>query len=397
MKEQINIGLIGCGCRGTDLLRDTILPMHSDGVNVIAVCDSCEERMAKAATKVEEETGIRPFLFNDYKELVAYEDIDSVVIATAWEAHVDIAIAAMKAGKYVGMEVGGAYSIDDCWRLIETYKETNSYLMLLENCCYGRRELMIQNMVRDGVFGDIIYCEGGYCHDLRSEIANGDKNGHYRLRNYLKRNCDNYPTHALGPIAKILNINRGNRFVSLVSMTSASKSLPLYIQENFEEHPQMDAEFRQGDVVNTAIRCAGGELVTLTLDTTLPRTYSRRFSVRGVKGGYFEDTDSVFEDGKHNEHEWEPSKLWGNAKEYEEKYEHELWRGYMPRGGHGGMDWLLFREFFEAVKNNTYPSIDVYDAVTWMAVTALSEESIKKGNVSIEFPDFTEGAWEKRE
>ena len=158
----------------------------------------------------------------------------------------------------------------------------------------------------------------------------------------------------------------------------------------------MEAEFQQGDVVNTVIRCAGGQLITLTLDTTLPRTYSRRFSVRGVKGGYFEDTDSVFEDGKHNEHEWEPSALWGNAKEYEGKYEHELWRGYMPRGGHGGMDWLLFREFFEAVKNNAYPSIDVYDAVTWMAVTALSEESIKKGSVSIEFPDFTEGAWEKR-
>ena len=396
MKEQINIGVIGCGCRGMDLIRDTILPMQCDGVTVVAVCDSYEERMIAAADKVEEETGIRPFLFKNYEDLIARKEIDAVVIATAWEYHIDIAIAAMKAGKYVGMEVGGAYSIEDCWRLIDAYKETKSRLMFLENCCYGKRELMVQNMVKAGVFGEIVYCEGGYCHDLRSEVANGEKNGHYRLRNYLSRNCDNYPTHALGPIAKILDINHGNRFVSLVSVASGAKSLHTYIQEHFENHPQMDSKFKQGDVVTTVIQCAGGQTITLTLDTTLPRTYSRRFSVRGTKGGYFEDTDSVFEDGKHNEYEWEPSKIWGNAKEYEKDYEHELWRGYIPRGGHGGMDWLLFRVFFQAVKNNDYPPIDVYDAVTWMAVTALSEQSIKNGNIPVEFPDFTEGAWRER-
>jgi hypothetical protein len=137
----------------------------------------------------------------------------------------------MKAGKYVGVEVGGAYSVDDCWRLVRTYEETGVPCMLMENCCYGRQELLVLNMVKQGLFGDIVHCQGGYRHDLREEITNGRENRHYRLRNYMNRNCENYPTHELGPIAKILGINRGNRMVSLVSMSSQAKGLHEYIQK----------------------------------------------------------------------------------------------------------------------------------------------------------------------
>lgn len=391
MPKTIRLGLIGHGCRGRDLLKDTILPMNR--ATVTAVCDLYEDRAAAAADKVQEVTGVRPFATTDYREVLSREDVDAVVIATAWEAHVDIAVAAMEAGKYVGLEVGGAYSVEDCWRLIDVYKETGTELMLLENCCYGKRELMVLNMVRDGLFGEIAYCEGGYCHDLRHEVANGERNRHYRLRNYLARNCENYPTHEIGPLAKVLDINRGNRFVSLTSVASAAKGLHAYIENTFDTHPYMDATFAQGDVVTTVLTCAGGQTVTITLDTTLPRTYSRRFSVRGVKGGYFEDTDMVFEDGKHNALEWTPEKLWGNAVEYEERYLHPLWRDYDPKGGHGGMDWILFEAFFDAAERGAHPPIDIYDAATWMAITPLSAQSIAEGR-TVEFPDFTNGRWE---
>lgn len=393
MKDSIRVGFIGLGCRGGDLLKNDLLPMGENGVTVTAVCDSYDDRAKAGADKVQEVTGIRPFCTTDYREVVSRDDVDAVVIATAWEAHVDIAVAAMQAGKYVGLEVGGAYSIEDCWRLIRTHEETGSELMLLENCCYGKRELMVLNMVRAGLFGEIVHCEGGYCHDLRGEIANGEKNRHYRLRNYLNRNCENYPTHELGPIAKVLDIGNGNRFLSLVSVASAAKGLHAYIDDRFEEHKQKDADFKQGDVVTTVIRCAGGQTVTLTLDTTLPRAYSRRFTVRGVKGGYFEDTDSVFLDKVHEKYDWTPEKIWGNAKEYEEQYLHPLWRDYDPKGGHGGMDWILFEAFVDAAKRNAHPPIDVYDAATWMAVSALSEQSVSMGGTPVEFPDFTRGKW----
>ena len=69
-------------------------------------------------------------------------------------------------------------------------------------------------------------------HDLRDEIAYGKENRHYRLRNYLSRNCENYPTHDLGPIAKILNINHGNRMLTLSSFASKSAGLHEFIMQN---------------------------------------------------------------------------------------------------------------------------------------------------------------------
>lgn len=149
-------------------------------------------------------------------------------IAVSWEAHAEVAVAAMHAGKYVGLEAGGAYSIDDCCKLVRTYEETGTELMLMENCCYGRRELMALNMARKGVLGNIMHCSGAYCHDLREEITSGREIRHYRLRNYIHRNCENYPTHEIGPIAKILDINNGNRFLTLCSVSSAAMGLHEY-------------------------------------------------------------------------------------------------------------------------------------------------------------------------
>lgn len=395
MQDTLRVAFIGHGARGSDLLARVVLPMCENGIQVTAVCDEYKDRAKDAADKVEQESGKRPFCTVDYKQAIHRDDVDAVVIAAAWEAHVDIACEAMRAGKYTGLEVGGAYTVEDCWRLVRTHEETGTHLMLMENCCYGKRELMVLNMVRNGLFGEISHCEGGYCHNLCEEIADGEKNRHYRLRNYLNRNCENYPTHELGPIAKVLDINHGNRFLSLVSVSSAAKGLHAYINEHYEDHAQKDAVFAQGDVVTTILRCAHGQTVVLSLDTTLPRAYGRHFTVRGTKAGYFEDSDSFFFANEHHDYEWRPRPLWGNAEKYEEEHMHPLWRGYDPKGGHGGMDWLEFEAFFDAAKRNVRPPIDVYDAATWMAVSALSEQSISMGGVQVAFPDFTSGKWHR--
>lgn len=201
-KEKIRAGLIGFGSRGQNLLECVLVPMTEMDLVIEAVCDEYEDRAVNAADYVEEKTGRRPFCTTDYHEITAMEGLDAVIIMSAWESHVPIALEAMRAGKYVATEVGGAYSVDDCWALVKTSEATGMPCMLLENCCYGRREMMVLNMARLGVLGDIVHCSGGYCHDLREEIAYGKENRHYRLRNYLRRNCENYPTHELGPIAR---------------------------------------------------------------------------------------------------------------------------------------------------------------------------------------------------
>ncbi len=397
MSRKLRAGLIGMGCRGFSLLHDTLLPMTEDRLEIAAVCDVYEDRREKAAKLVEETCGYRPFATGDYREILEM-DIDAVLILSSWRSHLEMAIQAMKAGKYVGLEVGGAYSVEECWRLVHTYEETGVPCMLLENCCYGKRELMVLNMVKQGVFGDVVYCEGGYHHDLRSEIAGGEVNRHYRLQEYLHRNCENYPTHELGPIAKVLKINNGNRMLSLTSTASCAKGMHAYLQKQTGPVTKYaDAAFAQGDVVNTVIRCAGGETICLTLDTTLPRAYSRGFTVRGTAAAYFEDIDAFFLDQVHRKYEFNARGLWGNAAEYEDEYLHPLWRGFEPKGGHDGMDEMVYSAFVDTALAGVQPPIDVYDTAAWMCITALSEASISTGSMPVAIPDFTSGRWVQRQ
>ena len=399
MKDRIKLGIIGLGGRGLGMLKNPIIPMREEGIDVVAVCDLLSDRVDKSVNTLLESGAEKPFASTDYNEVLALKELDAVYISASWEAHVEIAVAAMNAGKYVGLEVGGAYSLDDCYKLVHTYEETGTGFMFMENCCYGKRELMMLNMVRQGIFGEVVHCNGAYCHDLRNEVITGLENRHYRLRNYIYRNCENYPTHEIGPIAKILDINNGNRFLTLSSFASASKGMHSYaVKTKGEDHPLSKINFAQSDVVTTVIKCAGGQTVRITLETGLPRAYSRGFEVHGTNAVYLEDNDSLFIDGneEHAKCEWNSKLIWGNAENYEEQYNHPLWKNGVAADVHGGIDHITLQAFLNAVKTNSHAPIDVYDAATYMAICVLSEESIAKGGAPVAFPDFTAGRWTER-
>lgn len=398
MKNKVRVGMIGLGARGMGLLKGIVL--HMEDVEVVAVCDLYQDRCDQAADLVAETGMPRPLATRDYREVMAMGDIDAVVIGASWSDHTEIAIAAMEAGIYVACEVGGAYSIQECWKLVEAYERTRVPCMIMENCCYGRDEMMVLNMAKQGILGEIVHCAGGYRHDLREEIAFGKENRHYRLNNYIHRNCENYPTHEIGPIAKILNINHGNRMVSLVSMASKAKGMQAYIRNHKSEDSELaQTEFMQGDIVTTLIKCAHGETITITLDTTLPRYYSRGFTVQGTQGMYTEDNHSIYLDGTHDAFHMNWKEQWGNVEQFREQYDHPLWKKYIEegvKGGHDGMDWLVFSDFFESVKQGTETPLDVYDMAAWMSISALSEESIALGGHPVAIPDFTNGKWVNR-
>jgi predicted dehydrogenase len=390
-KSKVRIGVIGLGGRGQGLLR-TLLEM--DDVEVPAVCELYDDRRQIGVDMVADSGRQKAEGYDDYRKILEREDIDAVIIPSSWTAHTEIAIAAMKAGKYAGPEVGGASSLDECWELVKTSEETGIPCMMLENCCYGRNEMAILNMVKKNLLGELIHCQCGYEHDLRDEIGRGIENRHYRIHNYLHRNGDLYPTHGLGPIAKLLNINKGNRFMTLTSMASKARGLHEWVRDNLgKDHPMSEIVFPKGDIVTTMIKCAKGETILIVHDTTLPRPYSRGGRVQGTKGLWMEDNNSIYILDKSPEHEWE------SFDEYREKYEHPLWKEYLNlgvRGGHGGMDYLVLRAFVESVKKREPTPIDVYDTVAWMAVTALSEQSISLGSTPVAFPDFTNGKWINR-
>lgn len=395
--NKIKVGIFGLGLRGFSLMKHVC---NVENVRITALCDLYPERIDKAVEYMKEKNIETPsFTTDDYHKLIACDEVDVVMIFAAWEAHIPASIEAMRAGKPVAVEVAGAYSIDQCWELVKTYEETKTPIMMMENCCYGRRELMLLNMIKQGFFGEIAHCEGAYCHDLREEIIGGNVNKHYRLRNYINRNCENYPTHELGPIAQWLDINRGNRMVSLTATASKSVGLHDYVKKHHSDDEELiDTTFNQGDVITTVIKCAHGETIKLTLATTLPRYYSRGLTVYGTDAFFCAESKTIVKDGdftEENETDWLKENA-GNEEKYLEKYEHPIWKKYQEEGvreGHGGMDWLVISAFFDALKENKPMPINVYDMATWMSITPLSERSIQMGSSPIEIPDFTNGKW----
>ncbi len=395
--EKVKLGIIGCGQRGQQLTK--LIDKISE-YDIIGICDLYEDRAQLGAELCKNNT---PVPFTDYKKLFD-SGINTVLISTAWEYHIPIAMEAMDKGLAVAMEVGGAYDIKDCFDLVEKWEQTKVPFMFMENCCYGKDELLVTSMARSGIFGRITHCHGAYGHDLRDEVVFGKEKRHYRLNHYKTMNCDNYPTHEIGPIALLLNINRGNRMVSLTSMASCEAGITQFIETNKDKvDPDLIGQnFKQGDMVSTIIKCENGETISIRLDTSLPRHYNREFNIHGTKGLYEMGCNVVLTE-ENLTHAFDPVKFYkeniDNAKQYEEKYLPKIWKEITPEeiaAGHGGMDGLLYRDFAKRLINGEELPIDVYDAAVWMSITALSRKSIEEGSKPQEIPDFTKGKYKER-
>ena len=407
MKDRtIKAAIIGLGPRTETLL---VSFMQIPDMEVVAVCDLSPDRINRITEILAMHGKTAPRTFSNYHEMLMCEEIEAVFVSTSWNSHLAIAADCMNAGKYVAIEVGGAASEEELWQLVHAYERTGKPCMMLENCCYGRNELMVLNMVQQGLFGELVYCEGGYEHCLLDE-HHGVMETTYRERTYhnLMRNGELYPTHELGPIAKILHINRGNRFISLTSTASKARSAQAYRKRLAEQGVPVNPNviFNEGDVVTTVIKCANGETITLTHSVSLPRPYSRNGRVQGTMGIWLEDTNGIYIVGKSREETiidvaGNPYQVhyWDKVEDYYDDYDHPIWKEYKDNqiGGHGGIDALAILAFVDAVRNQTNTPIDVYDVAAWMAVTYLSEQSIAIGSAPVPFADFTNGKWIRRE
>lgn len=387
--KKTQIGIVGLGDRGRDLL-DTLLMM--DDVEIVALCDVMPERLKQANDLVEKTTGKRTKELSDYKTMLADDAIQAVIVATSWNNHVALSIQAMRAGKYAAFEVGPASSLETPWQLVRAYDETRVPCMMLCNCDYGEKELAVLRMIREGLFGEITHVEGGYHHDMRRLADPKHLAINERSWQNLARCGDLYPDHSLGPIFNYLNINRGNRMLSLVSMASKARNMTRRYQET--KTPDMpDRDFKIGDVIITLIKCANGETILLNHDTCIARPYSRAGFVEGTLGVWSEEMKSI-----HLESMEDPEK-WESDESFLEKYRHPFWRDKekMKEWHHGGMDYLTLRSFVNCVKNKTNTPVDAYDAATLLAIPVLTEESIQQGSAPVAIPDFTGGRWLHRE
>lgn len=389
----VRIGMVGVGLQGTSHVRNFL---RIEGCQITAVCDIVPEKAERSARLVEEAGFPRPTLYTrgerDYERLCAEEDLDLVFISTPWEWHVPQCLAAMANGKHAATEVPAAYTLEDCWALVEAAERHRKHCVMMENCNYGRMELLCLRLVKAGLLGEILHGEGGYLHDLRAIKFEDRDEGLWRRAHSMQRNGNLYPTHGLGPVANCMDINRGDRFALLVSMSSPSRGLQLWAEEHYPpEHPKRRERYALGDVNLSLIQTALGRTILVTHDTNLPRPYSRINLVQGTRGICMGYPDRVYIEGKSaRPHQWD------DARDWLAEYEHPLWQQLAERSagaGHGGMDYLEDYRLVHCLREGLPTDMNVYDAAALSAVTPLSEWSVAHSSAPVEFPDFTRGRW----
>lgn len=418
-KDRVRVGIIGTGMRGQNHIE---MMLERSDVDIVALADPDPRMLADALTLIKKAGKAEPATYPkgnyDYKNLLKRSDVDAVIIATPWEWHIPQAIDSVQAGKIPGVEVCGAIQLQDCWDIVNASEKTGIPVMALENVCYRRDILAVYNMVRQGLFGELLHLQGGYEHDLRGVKFNdgvtpynsgaefGDKGyseARWRTQHSVNRNGDLYPTHGLGPVAMMIDVNRGNLLTKLSSVATKARGLHQYIVQHPKggpNHPNASVNFKLGDIVTTQIQTANGETIILTHDTNSPRPYNLGFRVQGTEGIWQDQHAGQFNAGLlYIEGKSSKAHAWENPEKMLREYDHPLWKKFENQAvgaGHGGMDFFVDNAFVECIKRNAPFPIDVYDMATWYAITPLSEKSIAEGGQLQYIPDFTRGKWKNR-
>lgn len=393
--DVVRIGFVGVGLQGGGHVHNFL---RIPGVEIKAICDVDAPRAQEVAQWVTDAGKPAPTLYTrgetDWKRLCERDDIDLVFNATPWRWHVPVCVEAMETGKHTAVEVPAAITVDGCWQLVETAEATARHCVMMENCCYGRRELMMLRMVRAGLFGELLHAEAAYIHDLRAIKLGPTNEGLWRWQHSTRRDGNLYPTHGIGPVAQCLDVNRGDQLDYLVSMSSPARGLGMWAQEHLPaEDPRRNANFVLGDMNSSLIRTKRGRTILLQHDTTTPRPYTRINLVQGTAGLYTGYPDRLHIEGRSPAHQWE------DPETYRAEWDHPLWtklEAQAAGAGHGGMDYLEDARLVESLRTGTPMDMDVYDAAAWSVLTELSERSVANRSQSVDVPDFTRGAWKTR-
>jgi predicted dehydrogenase len=394
--DRVRLGLIGIGNQGSSHLRNFL---KIPGLEVKAICDLVPAKVEKALAAIAKAGAPAPATFTGgpeaWKKLCDL-DLDVVYVVTPWDLHAPMCLEAMRKGKHAATEVPLAPTLDECWQLVEAAEKTSRHCVMMENCNYDRHEMMILNMVRKGLLGELLHAECGYLHDLRAlKLSPTYYEGKWRIQHSIRRNGDLYPTHGLGPVAQWLDVNRGNKLDYLVSMATRSRGLNLWAAEHIGKDSQEARQtYALGDVVNTLIKTTRGETILVTHDTNSPRPYSRRILLQGTKGVVekYPAPARVHIEGVSKAHTWD------ELQKYAAEYEHPIWKSLEEDSkglGHGGMDFIEDLRLAQCLRAGVPMDMDVYDGAMLSSVTELSEKSIA-GRKPVECIDFTRGAWQKR-
>lgn len=394
-RKDPRIGIVGVGNRGTGLLKNLL----AADAKVVALCDIVEDHAKNAQMLVEKSGQKAPELYTDgdfaFEKLTQRDDVDLVITATPWIWHVRVALAAMEHGKHVCVEVPSMRTLEECWQVVHASERTRRHCMMLENCCYGYNETLVLRLAQQGRFGELLWGEGAYIHDLRHTLFSDVSEGLWRRKENTLRNGNLYPTHGLGPVANYMGINRGDNFTHLVSMSTREAGLSEYRKEHVPaDSPKWKEHYAEGDFNISLIRTGKGRVITVKHDTSNPTPYSRVNVLAGTKGKFMDYPPRIYFDGQPGGEKYttidsfkqDENGLWKRIGEIAKK-----------RGGHGGMDFIMLYRLLDNFRNGRAPDMDVYDAALWSSVGPLSIASVAHGSAPQPVPDFLRGQWKNRQ
>ncbi|MEU6166761.1 Gfo/Idh/MocA family protein [Streptomyces tanashiensis] len=392
-RSTVRVALVGLGNRGGSMINNYLaLPW----VRVVAVCDPVRVKAEKAAAAVVAAGQPAPALYthgeDDYENLFTRTDVDFVHVATPWDSHFAIARSAMLHGKHVGVECPIAMELDELWELVDLSEQTRRHCMQLENCCYGRNEMRVLRMAHAGRFGELLHGAGAYNHDLRGLMFSPTYyEGPWRRLWHTRLRGDLYPNHGFGPVANYMDVNRGDRVVSISSFGTPALGLAEYRAAHMPAgDPSWKETYIESDRTISVVRTAKGRLIRLEHDVSTPHPYSRINSLGGTRGVFEDYPARIYLEPDHKDD------VWGDFSAYAAEFDHWLWKEHAnPPGGHGGMDYIMLYRLMQCLQLGLPPDFDVYDAATWTAPVPLSHASIKANGAPQEIPDFTRGEWTK--
>lgn len=403
--DTVRVGFIGLGMRGYSAVERFV---HIPSTKIIAICDIDTARVTRSE-KILSNAGLPAAATyggeeDSWKALCERPDIDLVYIVTDWKHHAPMAKYAMEQGKHVAIEVPAAMNLDEIWDLIETSERTRKHCMMLENCVYDFFEMNTLNMAQQGLFGEVLHTEGSYIHNLEEFWPYYWNN--WRMDYNREHRGDVYPTHGIGPACQLLDIHRGDRMTTLVSMDTKAVNGPAYIEKSTGKAPE---SFANGDHTMTMIRTANGKTIHIQHDVVTPRPYSRMYQLTGTKGfankypseGYAFEPEQISGDSIPDHENLSAHGFISDAQKQAltERYMHPIIKevGEVAKkvGGHGGMDYIMDYRMIYCLRNGLPLDMDVYDLAEWCSLIPLSAISIENGSAPVEVPDFTRGAWDK--
>ena len=393
-RDTVRFGIVGTGLRGRSVLSELLA---IDGVKIVAVCDVVADKAARAVKMCTDAGQPAPAVIVDgdkgFERLVAREDIDFVYTATPWEWHTPVMLAALKAGKHCGAECPIGTTLKDLWALVDASEKARRHCMHLENCNYGETEMLVNRLVHEGMFGEVLHAEAAYLHDLRRILFEDRDEGLWRRAWHTRVNANLYPTHGIGPVSWYLDVNAGDRYDFISSVAGPHRGLELHREATVADRssPKWQEQYVTGDHNTSILRTVNGKTVMLQHDVSNPRPYTRHNRVQGTKGAFEDYPPRIYVEGQAGGERWAP------IDEWKAKFTHPLWAnvGELARkkGGHGGMDFIMAYRLVQTIRDGLPPDYDVYDAATWSAPFPLSEMSVARGSQPMKFPDFTRGAF----